>query len=1000
MLKGKQRKSGNAGASLLTLAAAAMVSMQTPAAAQDEVVEEEEELVITGTRIPRPDYEFSNPVTSVTGETIQYSGITNVTDFLQDMPALVGSLDTGANSGDQGFIGSTGLNLLNLRNLGTQRTLVLVNGRRHVAAVPAAADIDTNTIPTDLIERVDVLTGGASAIYGADGVSGVVNFIMRDDFEGFRVRGQFGEADAGGAENYFGSATAGFNFAGGRGNIAVALETSHEGRLESLEREWLRRGARVVRNPDDFVGGVDDPNLPDFIALDDLRWFESGTGGAVDVDLDFVADFDGSTDAPWDGGTVFANPSIQSFTFQRGGSGTPTAGYGRDLIGETDRYALNLFGHFDITSNIRFFTEQKFVITEANSVGQPTFDLFLWIEPDNPFIPPNIAAAAAGNPLLVTRDNIDLGFRGEDITRETYRGVWGFEGDITDWLQYNASYTYGIVRTDNVATNNRFNDRFAAALDVIDADPGPGVVPVCRSDLFPAIEGFNTIWQGFASPTSFTPGPDSGCVPFNPFGENNSQAAIDWLMTDSLRKDRNTQEVASAYLVGETPNFELPGGPISYVVGAEWRRETSRSDPAIEDQLGLTFNNVILPNDDEYSVTEFFAEVSLPVFVDRPFFDRLTFNAAVRQSDYTSFGETTAWNYGFIWAPVEQIMFRGTQAEAVRVPNLGELFAPLGQTFAFINDPCDASAQASGTAFRVANCAAILTAAGVADPVNFVDDNFGVSIAGFLGGNPSLQEETGETTTLGIVLRPNFAPGLVLSADWYDITINNAINTPTAQNIANQCVDLPTIVNEFCDLIEREVGGPSAGTITSFTTIPVNVASFRTRGIDFTARYTLDPQRFGYERDIGTFTFNLVGNHLDTSEFVNLAGAAPDEDLGELGVPEWQVNFDLTWRYGPLIVNYGYNYFSETSRFSDTQMRAQPNDLAPPNLLWFDERSTHDLQARWEITDSVAVYGGVNNMFNQEPDPYLESWPVDPVGRFFYVGFTATIDSLGASLSR
>jgi outer membrane receptor protein involved in Fe transport len=282
----------------------------------------------------------------------------------------------------------------------------------------------------------------------------------------------------------------------------------------------------------------------------------------------------------------------------------------------------------------------------------------------------------------------------------------------------------------------------------------------------------------------------------------------------------------------------------------------------------------------------------------------------------------------------------------------------------------------------------------VADPTLFVDANFGVSIAGLLGGNPNLQEETGETTTLGIVLRPSLVEGLILSADWYDITISNAINTPTAQNIANQCVDLPTIVNEFCDLIDREIGGPDAGTILGFTTIPVNVASFRTRGIDFTARYTLDPQRFGFERDIGTFTFNLVGNHLDTSEFVNLAGAAPDQDLGEIGVPEWQVNFDLTWRYGPFLLNYGYNYFSETSRFSDTQMQAQPDDLAPDNLLWYDERSTHDLQARWEITDSVALYGGVNNMFNQEPDQYSEAWPVDPVGRFFYIGFAASVDSL------
>src|SRR5690606_13019192 len=241
----------------------------------------------------------------------------------------------------------------------------------------------------------DVLTGGASAIYGADGVSGVVNFIMRDDFEGLRARGQSSWTQEGGGENVFLSLTYGTNFAGGRGNIAASVEGSHERPLLSFDREHTRIGARLVRNPEDFIGGVDDPALPDRVPFEDLRWFESGTGGAVDVDADFGADFDGATDAAWDGG-VFPG-GIQSGTYQLGGSGTPVAGYGRDLIGETERAAFNVFGHYDlIPRRVRFFTEQKYVITDATSFGQPTFDLFLAINPDNPFIPPNIATAAAG----------------------------------------------------------------------------------------------------------------------------------------------------------------------------------------------------------------------------------------------------------------------------------------------------------------------------------------------------------------------------------------------------------------------------------------------------------------------------------------------------------------------------------------------------------------------------------------------------------------------------
>ena len=976
-------------ASVIALAAA-LVS--TPAWTQDT----EEEIVVTGSRITRPDYSSSNPVTSVTGEQLEYSGVTNVTDFLTDVPALTGSSTTAANSGDQGFIGSTGLNLLNLRNLGTQRTLVLQNGRRHVPALPASGDVDVNTIPTDLIERVDVLTGGASAIYGADGVSGVVNFIMRDDFEGLRVRGQGSWTEEGGGDQAFLSVTAGANFAGGRGNIAGSIEGSHEGPLRSFDREHTRIGARIVRNPFDFIGGVDDPAVPDRVPFDDLRWFESGTGGAVDVDVDFGADFDGSTDAPWDQGDIAGG--IQGGTFQHGGSGTPVAGYGQDLIGETDRVAFNLFGHYEITDRVRFFTEQKYVVTDANSFGQPTFDLFLAINPDNPFTPPNIAAAAAGNSaadfglpegtVLVTRDNFDLGVRGEDIHRETYRGVFGFDGDINEWLSYNVAYVYGIVQTDNVAVNNRFNDRFAAALDVV-IDPGTGQ-PTCRSNLDPSALGLNVGWQGFAAPGSFTPGPDSGCVPINIFGDGApSQAAIDWIMTDSLRTDENTQQVFTGYLQGRTPGFELPGGPIAYVVGAEWRRETSETIPALEDQQGLTFNNIIAPSSGSYEVSEGFAEVELPILKDAPFAEELTLNAAYRYSDYDAFGETDTWNYGFRWSPIEQLTFRGTQARAVRVPNIGELFSPASQTFAFIDDPCDVARLGEGTEFRAANCVAVLTAAGVADPGSFTDPNIGITVAGNQSGNVNLDPEEAETTTLGVIYQPSFIPGLTLSADWYDIELTNAINTLDPQDIANQCVDLPDVANQFCGLIVRE---PGAGGIIDFTTQPVNVAAFTTQGVDFSIRYLLDPQRFGMERDIGTFAFNLVGNHLDELTFTNLPGADPDPVAEEAGAPEWQVNLDVTWEYGPLTLNYGYNYFSETYRF-DNVLREQ-DDLVEPQYAKFDARSTHDLQARWDVNDRFTLYGGVNNLFDQEPDRFTESYPVSPLGRTLYLGLTASLDSL------
>jgi outer membrane receptor protein involved in Fe transport len=960
-------------------------------------------LIVTGSRIPDPDYAFSNPVTSTTGDAIQYSGVTNLTDFLSDIPALVGSSDTASTSGDSGFIGSTGLNLLNLRNLGTERTLVLVNGRRHVAGAPASADVDTNSIPIDLIERVDVLTGGASAIYGADGVSGVVNIITQDDFEGLRVRGQYGEPGEGDAEKAFLSATAGLDLDDGRGNIAVSFEGGHEGRLSSTDRAHTRRAARIVRNPNDFTPD-DDPSIPDYVPMDDLRWFQSGPGGAVFTDFPYLTmGFEGA-DVPWDMGAV--PEGIEGRTFQRGGSGTPTAGYGRDLLGEIDRFAVNLFAHYDLSDSIRFFTEQKFVVTEGLTFGQPTFDFFLFLSPDNPFIPQNIADAAAssGAPFLImSRDNLDLGFRGEDVSRETYRGVWGIEGELADWIDYNVAYVYGEVDARTIAINNRLDDRFAAAIDVVDADPGPGVTPVCRSTLDPTAPSSdpNTMLRSayfdaedFPMPGSFTPGAGSGCVPLNLFGDGSpSPEAIAWVMTRSSQSDRNVQHVGTAYVVGETPGFRLQGGAVKFVLGGEWRRETSETTPAPEDQAGLTFNNVIPPSSGAYEVREGFGELQAPIFADIPFFADLTLNGAVRVSRYNTFGDTTTWNYGGVWSPVTDVTFRGTKARAVRVPNIGEMFSTESQTFAFIDDPCDQTRLNDGSPYRTANCLALLDGLDVADPAHYADPGAGVSVGGATGGNRDLNAETADTTTLGVIVRPRFVEGLTVSLDYYDIDLADAILTPHPQNIADQCVDTPTMDDYFCTMIYRASGGANAGQIIGFKTHPANVARFATAGVDFSVRYYLDPSRLGADRDLGTFSFNLIGNHLEKLEFVNLPGAEPDPAEGEAGAPEWQVTFDLAWRRGPLLLNYGYNYFSETDRFDNASLEDEP-DLIDPQFFKFDARSTHDLQVRWEAPRGFTLYGGVNNMFDQQPDDFAESYPVSAVGRFFYLGFTTKVDSL------
>lgn len=950
------------------------------------------ELIVTGSRISSATTERSNPVLTIDATTIDYSGKINLTDLLQELPALTNSQDSNDSAGanDNNFIGGTGLNLLNLRNLGFNRTLVLINGRRHVASLAGTSAVDTQTIPLDLIERVDISTGGASAIYGADGVSGVINFVLRDDFSGFRVRSQFGAPETGGNDQGLFSATAGKNFGEGKGNIAFAVELSRESRLEARQRSYASgRETRFVANPND---PFDDPAIPDRIPLSDLRWYGSGPGGAVDINAldalfgfgDFLPEFDGGTDAPWDYG-AFPN-GIQSFTYQQGGSGTPSGGSSGDLLPEEKRIVANIFGHYDITERSRLFTELKYVNTQSLTYAQPTFDYSVWIEGDNPFIPANIAAAAgAGNPVLVTRDNFDFGIRGEDIERDTYRAVLGIEGTLTNWLNYNISTTYGKTEITQLALNNRFNDRYAAALDAV-IDPLSGQ-PVCRSTLDPTMEGFNTLWLGWASPTSFTPGSGSGCVPINIFGNGSpSSAAIDWIMTDSRSQDRITQKVATAYLSGTAdPLFKAPGGSVGFAIGAEWRREDARSTPAIEDQLGLTFGNILNPSRGHYEVSEAFVEVDIPLINDRPLFQALSVDAAHRYSHYTTIGDASTWKVGLSWLPVEDILIRATRARAVRAPNISELFEPDAQTFLPIDDPCDPVNLGLGTQYRAANCAQLLTAAG-ADPNTFTDINFGTGVAGTVRGNQQLTEETADTTTVGIMLRPSSLPGFTFSVDYYDIDLTHAINTLDPQNLAEQCVDLPTTSNQFCSLIVREVGGANAGGIIDYTIQPVNVARFRTRGYDVMLDYKMEPGRWRAQAaDWGVASIKIIGNHLQDLYFVNLPGADPDQDIGEQGAPRRQYNLDLTWQRGPMLLNYGVNYFSRTQRYTYAERLAQP-DIAESRYLNFKEHFTQDIQGRYTFSNDLTIYIGINNLTNEQPDLGEVFYPTSAVGRFWYGG--------------
>ena len=776
--------------------------------------------------------------------------------------------------------------------------------------------------------------------------------------------------------------TVGKNFADDRGNVALAYEYNRDARISSFAR---KRGGDplatfgIVRNPNDIP---DTPGVFDRIPFNNLRYADSSRNGAIDVDLDGIPDFTGDG-AVYDRGLLL--PSSGGLT--QGGDSTPLAGYQGDLSPRNRRHVLNGLASFQFSPALRLFGEGKYVNTRAYSIAQPAFDFFTFIAPDNPFIPANIAAVAPDG-VLLSRDSYDLGVRGETVKRQTIRGVIGADGEISDHANYEVSYVYGRTRTRNRSASLLLGDRYYAALDAV-IDPATGQA-TCRSSLFPAD---NIDPNNFDQPAStFTPGANSGCAPLNLFGENRSSAAaLAFAVVDPVSRSRVTQQVVSGSINGDFGEFfTLPGGPVGFAVGAEYRRETSSSNP---DQYfidgALRDYAQILPESGKFNVKEVFGELNVPLLNRVRFAETLSFGAAARLSDYSTVGRTTTWQVNGVYAPVRDIRFRATLSQAVRAPNVGELFGATSGTFAFIDDPCDPQNVAEGTASRAANCTATLQALGLSasqiaafSPTD--DPEATVSLPGRSGGNRNLREETARTWTAGVVLRPSFIPGLSASFDWYNIRIRGAINTPTAQQLTELCVDQPTLDNVYCANVQRNA---TTGYVSGFLVTPANVAAFRTSGGDLTANYRVETAR------AGTFNVRLSGGFLDTLSFVPTLGAEVDNDRSETFAPKYSATSDFTWSKRGLTVNYGINWFSRTRRYTTEQIAANP-DLSDPKYFFYKDKWEHEVQVAFATNKRFEFYIGANNLLNAKPAFASASYPVTSIGRYLYAGARIKLDDI------
>jgi outer membrane receptor protein involved in Fe transport len=1038
------RKLGLLGSSALRSAVfIGAIAVAAPAMAQDQdsttALQSEAEIesgqdasgqtiTVTGSRIRRPNLESTVPVTSIGGEEFFETGQVSVGDVLNELPAL---RSTFSQSNSTRFLGTAGLNLLDLRGLGTQRTLVLVNGRRHVGSdiLSNAVTPDVNTFPTDLIERVDVVTGGNSAIYGSDAIAGVVNFILKKDFEGIQVRGQGGVSKYGDAGSYYASALLGTNFAEGRGNVALNLEYARQ-------EDFYASGRPNLRNNQGFVVVDTDPagsdGNPDRQFFRDIRFATLSIGGQVGFASPTGACGRDALGAAYTCAFVF-NPdgSLTPQTGTRVGlapNGNFIGGNGinnreRNSLGilpQLDRYSANLIAHFTISDALEPFVEAKYVRTDSlGSASGPAFFQGSTIDAnrerprlDNPFLTDqarnlitqqllivNPAATITGATRFQLRKNLlDLGDREETARRETYRIVGGIRGEFNDDWGYEVSANYGEFKEATTVRGNLNQQRFVLAMDSV-RDPATGNI-VCRSQIDPAAARIFPFANSDAAAEARLGADVAACVPLNPFGEGNITPAMsNYVIQDTVSRGKISQFVLNAFLSGDSSQlFELPAGPVGFALGAEYRRETAffKADDLVA--AGLTFYNALpLFDPPAFEVKELFGEIRVPILSEVPFFHELTVSGAGRVADYNgATGTVFAYNGGVDWAPIQDLRLRANYSRAVRAPNLSDLFSEQSQNFApGFSDPCSARNIGAGSENRARNCEAAGRPAGY-------DYVYVQSLQILSGGNPALNEETSDSWTIGGVFQPRFLPGFSLSVDYFNITVNDVITAPTAQQIVNACYDSSDLNNQFCDLFERNPNaalGPFdeeqfrilEGTLQQTL---LNYAKLKTRGIDVEAAYRRNIEGFGNLSTRFTYTHMLQNDtFLDPTD----PGRA-NQFLMELGDPRDSFNWNIDLKTGPVTLGYQMRYLSKmvTNFYEDFfSKQGRPAENEDWSAFKFYPAVTyHDVRMGIDATKNFNFYVGVDNVFNRLPPFGLTgvgggSGIYEPRGRFFYAGAKA-----------
>ena len=693
-----------------------------------------------------------------------------------------------------------------------------------------------------------------------------------------------------------------------------------------------------------------------------------------------------------------------------------------DIVLPDDKISLNLLGHYDLNDSSSVFAEMKYVTQETTAETRPTsfWDL-LRGAPDNPYLPEfirGVAEETGGVGLTVDPLHFDSTSR---YNRDTWRVVAGLEGELQNGWNYEVIANYGRYDYESTSAGQVIIDRFFAAIDAV-TDPATGQ-PACRADVDPTAAAQNTpfgIPSWDAGYFSYTPG-SGDCVPLNIWAGKPgvSQEAADWVTYTSLSELTIDQTVFSGQLIGDSSDwFELPGGPIGFATGVEYREESSQANfdrwqrgviPAgspytagtlisdVSDNGSLVFDpSVIIRNETgEYDATDVFLEVSLPLAANMPLLEELTLDLAGRASDYSTIGNTESWKVNLVWAPIEDFALRGGVSQAVRAPNITELFGPEVGATARPADPCDivnitALAEADATKAQNSqnNCVAVFQSFGL-DPFdadgNYVwTDPLSARFSGVSSGNRNLTEETADTMTYGIVFSPSFLPGFTLTFDYWDITIEDAISSVSAQDIVDGCYQGAMLNDAFCDLLGRntDVNSPQAGGFNFIRFTDINFAKLETDGFDLSAAYNFDVGAHGFEVSVtGTEvkSNNFFTNPLDLTEV--------NPELGEIYRPKRAGNIFLGWNWGDLSVGWQSQYLGDMLLSTPRVEIETAMTLFGPSVF-MEETWIHDLNARYIVNDELTVYGGVNNLTQTLPFISENAFPATPRGRMIFLGGT------------